>query len=451
MVKATAFALGVIVFGHALCQAGTLPREPEFDNGEYMLDLVTNRYNRLWRELYDAGDNRFRLRLGSNSFEQWLFEEELKFSTTLLSRLRFRYHHARFFRNSSEQLSDDTFEFEGRVYGNNYLSFFATPTFLKAENSIGLMLQNRRAANQYSIVFVEFPQVVRNFTERNKGGPDTVLTTFTDKPVRFGVDIREPIGSHVWLRVAGDYTPEFEVIDEIKSTGQTIARERIEAASIMGWVEYVWQEDRALSEQTAFGIDWGFRDEKSCRSFGSSSVPSLIGGSTSSMIQQAPRLLEMEIDGDLYDRGVDDSVQAWQERRVRLQPYVWLALNPRVTVRATVRGERREIDWTNIAGLRRSLHSDYLVVLAGLRTHFGSRRQSIIEGGLASEFRERRQWTGGVSDTTHHDDHRAYLSFEYAFDESKRVRITEALELDGEDIGDLRIHDHGFIQMIFGF
>jgi hypothetical protein len=455
---------GLILLSHTFCVAGTLPKEPEFDNGEYMLDLVTNRYNRLWREIYDAGDNRFRLRLGSNSFEQWLLEEELKLSTDLLSRLRFRYRHARLFRNSSEQLADDTFEFEGRFYGNNYLSFFATPTFLKAENSIGLMLQNRRAVNRYSIVFVEFPQAVRNFTEREKGGPDTLLTVFTDKPIRFGVNIRESIGSNVWLRVAGEYIPSFEMADEIKSTGQTIAKERIKAAGIMGWVEYVWHVERDFSEQTALGLDWGYRKEESSRWFaGSSGVPSRVPGMptpssadpardpSSFPGQRAPRLLEMEFDDGLFERGVDDSVQSWEESRVRLQPYAWFYLTRRLTARTTVRAERREIGWTNVGGERRLLETDYLVALVGMRVHLGSRRQSIIEGGLASEFRKRRETIEGSCDTTHHDDHRAYFSFEYAFDESKRVRITEAFELDGEDVGDLRIHDHGFLQMIFGF
>jgi hypothetical protein len=144
-------------------------------------------------------------------------------------------------------------------------------------------------------------------------------------------------------------------------------------------------------------------------------------------------------------------VQCWEEKRIRLQPYAWLYLTRRLTARATVRAERREIGWTSVDGKRQLLETDYLVALASLRLHLGSRRQSIIEGGLASEFRKRREDVDGSSDTTHHDDHRAFFSFEYAFDESKRVRITEALELDGEDVGDLRIHDHGFLQMIFGF
>jgi hypothetical protein len=448
-------ALTATLHGLALlcaASAGTLPKEPEFDSVEYMLDLVTNRFDRLWRETYDAGDNRFRLRLGSNNYEQWFLEERLKFSTDLASRLRFRFDHARIFRNSSEQLADDTFEFEVRFLGNNYLSFFARPTFLKAENAIGLMLQHRRAVNRYSIVFLEFPQIVRNFTERHKGDRDTLLTVFTDKPIRLGVNIRERIGRRMWIRVTGEYIPSFEIADEIKSTGETIARERIEAAGAAGWVEYVWQGDRGPSEQTALGIDWGGRYEESSRWFGgTSAAPGLVAPVEGIAPNRAPHLLDMELDGDLYERGVDDSVAAWREERLRVQPYLWLNLGRRLTVRGTLRLERREINWTAVGGRCHRVQSDYGVALAGLRAHFGSRRQTILEGGLAAELRRRYEKTDGTAMTTDHHDHRAYLSFEYAFSETNRVRITEAFELDGEDIGELKIHDHGFIQMIFGF
>ncbi len=97
-----------------------VPREAEEDNKEFVLDAVTNDNSRLWREVWDAGDNRFRMRVGSNNITQWFLEEELKFSSNLIeNRLRFRFHHARLLRNSSERLTGDTFEFEGRVFGDN--------------------------------------------------------------------------------------------------------------------------------------------------------------------------------------------------------------------------------------------------------------------------------------------------------------------------------------------
>jgi len=99
----------------------TFPREPEDDNREYVLDALTNDYSRPWRETWDAGDNRLRMRVGSNNITQWFLEEELKFSANLIAnRLRFRFHHARLLRNSSERLTGDTFEFEGLVFGDNY-------------------------------------------------------------------------------------------------------------------------------------------------------------------------------------------------------------------------------------------------------------------------------------------------------------------------------------------
>lgn len=443
---------GAMLLCHVVCQAGSLPREPEKDNGEYMLDLLTNTYSRVWREIWDAGDNRFRLRLGSNNTGQWFLEEEFKFSADLLSRLRFRYHHSRLLRNSSEQRTADTFEFEGNFYGNNYVSVFATPTFLKAESSIGIMLQNRRAVNRFSIVFVEFPQFMRNFAEHRRNGPDSLLSVLTDDPVRFGLDIREPLGPNAWLRLAGEYIPSFELADEVEATGLTIPKEQVEAAGLSGWVEYGWNTESALRQQTAVGLEAGYRKEESRRMLSTSAASSGIVGRppATSPPPPAPRLLEMEFDGDLFDRGRDDSVKFWEERRVRFEPYARVVLSPRYTLRARVRLEERTIEWQSARG--HSIETEYVVSLIGVRMNLGSRRQSIIEAGIASEFRKRSEEIDNSSVRTDHlDDHRIYISYEHVFGDAKIVRITEAIELDGEDVGEFRIHDHGFVQMIFGF
>ncbi|UCH85629.1 MAG: hypothetical protein JSW50_08075, partial [Candidatus Latescibacterota bacterium] len=76
--------------------ASSVPQHPEMDNPEYQLDIVTNGYSRWWREVWDAGDNRFRFRLGSNNVTQWFIDEQLKFATDLIrDRLRFRFYHMR--------------------------------------------------------------------------------------------------------------------------------------------------------------------------------------------------------------------------------------------------------------------------------------------------------------------------------------------------------------------
>jgi hypothetical protein len=102
--------------------ADRLPVEPEEDNSEYSLDLETNSYNRLWREIWDDADNRFRFRLGSNNVREWFIEEELKFSARLSKRLRFRFHHERFHRYTSDRRTFNTLEFEGNIASEFYIS-----------------------------------------------------------------------------------------------------------------------------------------------------------------------------------------------------------------------------------------------------------------------------------------------------------------------------------------
>ena len=160
----------------------------------------------------------------------------------------------------------------------------------------------------------------------------------------------------------------------------------------------------------------------------------------------------MEFDGDLFFPGGDDSVQVWRERRLRAEPYVWLYLTRRFTARAAVRFETRKIEWVNTGGVAHAIETDYVVPSVGLRTYFGSRRKFVVETDFASEIRKRREEIGGsLSRTENFHDHRFYFGLEYFFADDKIIRIIEAIELDGEDVGEFRIHDHGFFQMIFAF
>jgi hypothetical protein len=452
------------------------PREPEEDNREYVLDAVTNDYNRQWREMWDGGDNRFRLRVGSNNVTQWFLEEELKFSTNLIkNRLRFRFWHTRLLRNSSEQLTEDSFEFETRVFSNNYLSAFATPTSKRAENTIGLMLQNRRAVNRYSVLFIELPHVVRNFTEERKDGADSLNVVFTDKPVRLGLNIRERLRPGVWLRLEGEYVPEFTVIEEEAATGTVARSESAKAKSLGGWVEYNWRETDALAAKSAVGFEAGYRRDE--RAEGSSPLTNTLSsprinegiaplgaqridegfasvgvGDEGELPQKCDRLILMEFDKDLYWISADDSVTAWRNTRAYAKPYAWVVLNDRWLVRAAVQFERREIRRRNRQSTETVIENRYIAPAAAGRLSLGSRRQAIVELGWASLFRQRQERVGQSAPIeTDFDDHRMFMTFEYVFSPNKRVRLIEAFELDGEDRGRYGIHDHGFFQMIFGF
>ncbi|MEJ2720020.1 MAG: hypothetical protein P8181_02600 [bacterium] len=231
--------------------AADVPRQPEMDNEEYRLDVVTNGYSRWWREVWDAGDNRFRFRLGSNSVTQWFIDEQLKLSTDLIhDRLRFRFYHSRIMPYSNESIGTDLLEFEGRIYRRSYLSAYARPTSDKRESSLGFMLQHREAVNRYVKISVEWPGFMRNFFEHHRNTPDSLLDIFTDRPVRFGLDVREEIINGVWVRAVGE---------EVTATGEQYPKERAESKALSGWVGYVVSPSREIRDQTALGIEYSYQ------------------------------------------------------------------------------------------------------------------------------------------------------------------------------------------------
>ncbi len=438
----------------------TFPREPEEDNREYVLDAVTNEYSRVWREVWDAGDNRFRMRVGSNNVAQWFLEEELKFSANLIDdRLRFRFHHARLLRYSSERLTADTFEFEGRVFGDNYVSAYGTPTSTRAENAVGLTLQNRRAVDRYSLCFVEFPHVVRNFTEGRSGNTDSLDVVFTDKPVRFGLNIRERLHRGVWIRIEGELVPEFIVVEEA-ATGSVVRSETAAAKSLAGWLEYSWPPTVPLPARSAIGFEAGYRhDEREegpapLTTASARGAPAKIPEQPWDRFDAQPAVSDvlMEFDKDLYWINPEDSVTAWRSTRTYAKPYAWIVLNDRWSLRGAVQFESREIRRRNRQSVEMSIKNHYVAPSVGARLGLGSHRQSIVELGWASLSRRREERTGtGTSNETAFDDHRIYAALEYVLSPDKIVRLIESFELDAGDRGEYGIHDHAFFQMIFGF
>jgi hypothetical protein len=486
--------LWIVASPFAAALAITFPLEAERENQEFMLDMVTNGYSRLWREHWDGGDNRFRFRLGSNNVRDWFLEEELKLATTLHDRVRFRFYHARLLRQSNEELSRDAFEFESRIYGNNYLSLVITPTFAKAENAVGLMLQNRREVNRYTAVFVEWPQWLRNYSERHKDTSDSLLSVFTEQPIRYGLDMRERFGDRVWLRALVELTTAFEISDEKADTGERRFFEAKEAVALSSWLEYVWHPKRTLAEQSVVGIEAAYwKQEKFDSTRMSPPVPSLgpldmrsasqlaggvmpsagamstsfgglpaNAGVTSPFDAASPAAggshggglsrLPMEIGNDFYNRSEVSGVLAWREVRKHIAPYAWIVVNDRVTARATVYVGDREIRQRLDTGALTTIRNEYIVPAIGVRVGLDARRSSAFEVGFASEWRERKQQSNiGPEITGHFDDHRLCFAYEYAFGGARIIRIAESIDLDGEDHGQFGLHDHGFLQLIFEF
>lgn len=359
------------------------------------------------------------------------------------------------------------------MYGRNYLSFYARPTFDKRDGSLGFMYQHRRAVNQYIKVSVEWPGFMRNYSEHHRNTSDSLLNVYTDKPIRFAFDLREKIIPNVWVRARGELVPSFEMGEEVTATGVTYPKERAEAKAIEGWVEYIVDPSREVRDQTAVGISGLYRrtrkskDPQSDTSWfdngvvwnesspGSQGTPGASGSERGALRPFA--VPETEFDPDLFERTDDDTVQAWRETWWFVSAYAWVPVTDRITLRGTLRFEDRNISVGNDMAQTFSTTSEYVVPLLAARYGLGERRQYQIEAGYASEFRTRTDEWIESPDTQEtiakddFDDHRIFVGFEYVFGETNMIRFIEAFELDAEDRGDFKIHDHGFFQLIVGF
>jgi hypothetical protein len=358
--------------------------------------------------------------------------------------------------------------------------------------------------------FVELPHFQRNFSERHRDASDSLLSVFSKKPVRLGVDVREPLSERLWVRFTAELVPKFEMADELMANGAVLPREKGETKGLSGWVEYIfggdpsrglelagigqargWGKglavfDRALREETAVGIEYGYRKSKKRKIFHPHTTPNVLpaGGLIDSRVAfggepltnfrwshsaaspgatgnggpggSLSRTPSRDIDAEFYTPTVNDTVDAWREIRSYVRPYAWIALSERFTLRLSTRIEERKVEWLRSAGGVIEIRNFYVVPAVGLRAALGRARRAVVEGGLVSEFRRREDGrldgAPPVADPTRRfDDHRIYLAFEYAFRPDRMIRITESIDLDSEDWGQFEIHDHGFIQVLFGF
>lgn len=432
-----------------------VPAEPENDNREYVLDAVTNDYNRQWREVWAGGDNRFRMRLGSNNVTQWMLEEEFKFSASLVDRrLRFRFHHQRFDRYSVDRLTGDTIEFEARMFGDNYLSLYVTPTSARSENTLGLIAQHRRQVNRYARFIVEFPHVVRNFNEDHKGFGDSPDVVFADRPLRLALDVRERVCPGVWFSLEGEIVPEFTVNERDGRTRVVTRSESVEAASLGGWVEYSWPGEKELPDRSSAGVQASWQEDDRAENVPTLAAPA---GSRGRLADADGALAAgssplMAFDKDLYWISANDSIAGWKVSRSSVKPYAWIVLDDRWTVRGVLLFEERSIRLLADQGVETVIDNRYVAPALGARLSLGHERRAIVELGWASLFRKRTERRGGgARDEMRIDDQRLYVGFDYVFATDRRVSITESFELDARDRGQYGIHDHAFVQMIFGF
>ncbi len=449
----------VVLPSIAVCSS-VLPREPERDNKEYLLDLVTNEYNRVWREIWDGGDNRLRFRLGSNNVREWFIEEELKFSTRLSRRVRLRFRHSRLLSYSSRRTRLNVLEFEGRAWRRCYFSFLAQPTVEKSDNSLGVVFQRRKRVDRYALVFLELPRFLNNFTEHHKGTADSTLLVYSRQPVKVGFEYRDFVTSRVVGKLSGFMSNSFSFEVEDPFTGSRVHAGDGKVRALDGWIEYICDTTKTLDEQNAFGFELGYAFmEKSS----SGAVFPFMGGGDLVVDGSGRRVLGSSwLDFPGIEFGIDpfkpmesDTLIFWSERRKYLSPYLWLNVSSTVGARIGVRLERWSFEWVNTEALRSDVSSRYVVPSLRVRLALGKKKASIVEAGYIAEYRKRNEKhesrSGIIVEESRRYDHRISIAYEYRFRPDAALRIIESIDLDRRDWGQFSVHDHGFFQLIVGF
>jgi hypothetical protein len=320
------------------------------------------------------------------------------------------------------------------------------------------MLQGRKSVNQFILLFVEFPHLVRNFAERHGDTSGKTLTVFTDRPARIGFDIREPLAERLLLRLTGEVIPSFATALEDGATGEVYGTERGQAEEIDGWLEYTrgGGPERDVWRQTAVGVAFGYKTAvKDGTGIASPGAPLSRGTVTVGHRPDGPDRIPVGVGDDFFTPTTPDSVSDWEQRRGHLDPYVWVPLDERFTLKCSLSYVDRRLDWRDDAGWVTTVDNVAVVPGAGLQMHpRGSR--TYLEAGLVAEYRHRtevRSRGGRVTERSEDDfqDHRVYVAYEYRFDDAKVIRLIETVDLDREDWGSFSIHDHAFVQLLFEF
>jgi hypothetical protein len=122
-------------------------------------------------------------------------------------------------------------------------------------------------------------------------------------------------------------------------------------------------------------------------------------------------------------------------------------------LKTSVRLDYRELDYAYVTGGSSEIVNRSVVAGAGAQVKLGGARRSVLESGLAMEYRERQEscGCGGTEQNDNYQDHRFYVSYEYRFSPTRIIRLVETIDFDREDWGSFSIHDHGFVQAVFSF
>jgi hypothetical protein len=337
------------------------------------------------------------------------------------------------------------------------MSFYVQPYFSKPENSLGFMFQRRKAVNDYFIFFLEFPHFLKNFTENHSDPPGNVRTVFDTKPMRIGVDVRERLYPHVWLRLQAATTNVFDIRSESYPSGAWINNETGKVTDFAGYLEYVFNPESSLRDQSAAGVKGFYHKTDKSKS------PVLLHefarrAWNSFFVDRSfdAALFFADYEMNPFTPTEGDSVKMWIAESRYVKPYAWVVLDGRFTICAAVRFEKRDIKWLDMLTNETKLTNWYAVPSIGVRCGIGDKRASVIDAGFVGQYRKREKLKRTCCEilsrnNDRYQDNRLYIAYEYYFTENNSVRILETIDLDREDWGQFSIHDHGFFQMQFGF
>lgn len=381
------------------------PEEPERYDSEYYLDLLTMRYDSRWREFWYASDDVFRLRFGSLNVEQWSLDQELKFSTSLSGRFRFRYwmRHRRSLDESNVERNE--LELEYRAHGPYYLSFYLDPAFLKRENDIGVGLQRRIGVDRFVTFVVRVLDFANNFTYEHGDRIEGEENIYTEQPIRLSLSSREGIGDSFRFGVEAFATnrwcKEYHMLDDPSADYSFSSR---------AWEGDLWME-YSVGPETRLGLELRAAEFSTRRA-----------GSTE---------------------------QEKHHRIGELLPYLEqdAFLTERMSLRAGVQFRRER--WAGEGDIETgSFRKDEILPFAAMACRFSD--MHMLECGYLGD-RYISEGTGALREGDERFENRLSLVYELTLDERSMIRIIETIDLDREDWGQFSIHDHFFLQTAFRF
>ncbi len=378
--------------------------EPERFDSEYYLDLLTMRFDRDWRDLWDGTDNAFRLRFGSLNVEQWNLQESLKFSARISRSFRVRYWMERYHALCEQAGERNEIEVELNACGYLYLSLLVEPAFWKRENDIGIGLQHRRAIDRYVRFIVRVRDFANNFAYRHGDNIEGEENLFTRQPVEAVVEAREKAGSSFRFGVFGSVTNRWE------------------------------REYRFIEQPQQDYIESRFVRDASCW-----------------LEYDLCRSLRMDIDLRTAVFFLDRRFAGAREEKHRVREFLprlwWYPVSsPRLAMCAGIQLRRER--WSGLGEVTGSFRKDEFLPFLLIQTRL-SARQMIEIGYLADRYKSEREGFDRGNDTRW--ENRVKLAWEIRLRGASRLRVIETVDLDREDWGQFSVHDHFFVMMFLGF